>query len=66
MNDEITLNGLQVTHLNDVTQGMVETSPKICGNWRKSWVMQLRRKPGSFTLPRGFRLKKSKPKTEYR
>lgn len=45
---------VQRFYLSDVTQGLVETSPKACGNWRKSWVMQLRRKPGTTKLPRGF------------
>jgi len=42
------------TELNDVMQGLFETSAEIKGNWKTSWVMQLRRKPGKCRLPRGF------------
>jgi len=65
MNQVIDLNAIHRFRLNDVARGLIETSPEVCGNWRTSWVMQLRRKQGSTRLPRGFRGKVSKPSTEY-
>lgn len=55
----------QITHLNDVAQGIFETNPTICGNWKKSWVMQLKRK-GTYKMPRGFRATSSKSYVEHR
>lgn len=65
MGETIALKGIQRLRPNDVMQGLIETSPEICGNWRKSWVMQLLRKQGCTRLPRGFRGKMSKPKIEF-
>ena len=40
--------------VDDLTRGLVETSPIPVGNWRTSWIMQLSRQKGLCTLPRGF------------
>ena len=65
MSKTIDLKPMQRRHLNDVAQGLVETSPNICGNWRKSYVIRLRRMPGKSKLPRGFRGHVSKPTVEF-
>lgn len=60
MNKLIDLKPIGSIALNDVSQGIFETSSVICGNWRTSWVMQLKRKRGTCKLPRGFKPKSSK------
>lgn len=65
MSETIDLKSIQRFHLNDVAQGLIETSPNVCGNWRKSYVMHLKRMPGKSRLPRGFRSRVSKPKIEF-
>jgi len=65
MSEIIDLKSIQRRHLNDVAQGLVEISPNVCGNWRKSYVMRLRRMPGKSRLPRGFRGRVSKPTVEF-
>ncbi|MEZ9699109.1 hypothetical protein AB4455_12545 [Vibrio sp. 10N.261.46.E12] len=40
--------------LKDVEIGLYETSATPVGNWRTSWIMQLRRRPGRCKVPRGF------------
>lgn len=65
MNKVIDLKPIGSIALNDVAQGIFETSPVICGNWRASWVMQLKRKRGKCKLPRGFKPKSSKMSVHY-
>lgn len=50
------VNGNEIVRmiLTDVQIGFYETSPRIRGTWRTSWVMQLRRKPGRCRMPQGF------------
>lgn len=65
MSETIDLKPIQRGNLNDVAQGLFETSPNVCGNWRKAYVMRLKRMPGKSRLPRGFRGRVSKPATEF-
>jgi hypothetical protein len=65
MNKVIDLKPVGSIVLNDVCQGIFETTPVICGNWRTSWVMQLKRNRGKCKLPRGFEPKSSKVTVQY-
>jgi len=38
----------------DIEIGLHETSAKPVGNWRTSWIMQLKQRPGRCKVPRGF------------
>ncbi|MDF4421663.1 hypothetical protein [Vibrio parahaemolyticus] len=40
--------------LNDIELALYSTSPRPYGNWRTSWLIQLKRKPGRCKVPRGF------------
>ncbi|AZL83345.1 hypothetical protein EIJ81_00320 (plasmid) [Aliivibrio salmonicida] len=45
-----------VTKLSDIRLGLFATSPYPEGNWRTSWIMQLRQRNGKCKAPRGFGL----------
>lgn len=40
--------------VSDIQCGLYETSAHPVGNWRTSWIMQLRRNAGKCKVPRGF------------
>jgi hypothetical protein len=65
MNKTIDLKPIGKITLNDVAQGIYETSADIRGNWRTSWVMQLKRKRETCKLPRGFTPKSSQMTIQY-
>ena len=41
-------------NVSDIQRGLHETAATPCGNWRTSWIMQLRQRPGKCKVPRGF------------
>lgn len=48
------MNEILKVEVNDLKQGLFETSATPKGNYRTFWIMRLRRESGKSRLPRGF------------